>query len=344
MIRLATLIEAFEAALLARYGNRLTAQQRRALAALKGCRRAASARMQLECSDCAQPLVVPHSCGHRHCPHCQHHASQQWIERQLARRVPAPYFLLTFTLPAQWRALAAAHPATLYDALMRCAWQTLRRFAANDRQLRGEAGAIAVLHTHSRRLDYHPHVHVLMPAGALDAERRRWRTKRPAHAQGGYLFNGKALASVFRAKMLAALDAAGLARPAGTPKQWVAHCKHVGGGAKALVYLGRYLYRGVIREHDILACEQGQVRFRYRHARSGKRETRTLAERTSCGWCCSTCSPRDFAARATSASCTPIASGSSPCCRLCSNSRARTSPPARGHARPGAARPVGHRW
>jgi hypothetical protein len=92
--------------------------------------------------------------------------------------VPADYFLLTFTLPASLRPLAWANQRTLYDLMTRCAWGTLRTFARNDPQLQGEAGAIAVLHTHSRRLDYHPHVHVLMPAAAIEVERRRWRTKR----------------------------------------------------------------------------------------------------------------------------------------------------------------------
>ena len=62
--------------------------------------------MQVQCTGCAQQKLVPHSCGHRHCPHCQHHESQQWLERQMKKQVPAEYFLLTFTLPAEFRALA----------------------------------------------------------------------------------------------------------------------------------------------------------------------------------------------------------------------------------------------
>ena len=149
-------------------------------------------------------------------------------------------------------------------------------FSRNDRQLQGTAGAIAVLHTNSRRLDYHPHVHVVMPAGAIDAQRKRWRTKRHGRSKGRYLFSHKALAKVFRAKMLAAIEAAGLAPPDRQPSAWVVDCKAVGSGEGALVYLGRYLYRGVIREHDILACAQGEVSFRYRDAKSGRAERRTV--------------------------------------------------------------------
>jgi hypothetical protein len=275
MTRLAHLIDVFEADFLVQYRDRLAADHLRALAAMKRCRTEASPRMQVQCSGCDHQMLVPHSCGHRHCPHCQHHESQQWLERQMRRLVPADYFLITFTLPAEFRPLAAAHPRSAYDLLMRGAWETVRAFCQNDRQLRGTPGAIAVLHTHTRRLDYHPHVHLVVPAAAVDAEQRRWRTKR--RRGKGYLFNHKALAKVFRAKVLAGMAAAGLRLPERYPADWVVDCKSVGTGASALIYLGRYLYRGVIREEDIVACRDGQVTFRYRHARTGRMELRTVA-------------------------------------------------------------------
>jgi hypothetical protein len=278
MMRLASLIETFEADFLAQYRERLSHEQRHALAALKQCRSRASLKMQAQCTQCEHQLLVPHSCGHRHCPHCQHHESQQWLERQIKKQVPAEYFLLTFTLPAEFRPLARAHPKVLYELLMRCSWQTVQTFARNDKQLRGDPGAIAVLHTNTRRLDFHPHVHLVMPAAAIDGERKQWRTKRSkgkGEAKGGYLFNHKALAKVFRAKLLAGIEAAGLKPPARYPSEWVVDCKSVGSGEKALIYLGRYLYRGVIREQDIVACRDGQVSFRYRNAKTGKMECRT---------------------------------------------------------------------
>ena len=209
MIRLATVIDTFEADFLARYRHRLRPEHLRALAAMKHCRTQASPTMQVQCTHCEHHKRVPHSCGHRHCPHCQHHESQQWLERQMQRLVPADYFLLTFTLPAELRALTRARADVVLDLLMRCAWETVHRFSQNDRQLQGTSGAIAVLHTHSRRLDYHPHVHLVVPAAAIDAAKQRWRRKRRGN-NGTYLFNEKALAQVFRAKMLAAIEAAGI--------------------------------------------------------------------------------------------------------------------------------------
>jgi len=277
MIRLATVIDTFEAGFLAQYRDRLRPEHYRALAAMKHCRTQTSPKMQVQCSACAHQRLVPHSCGHRHCPHCQHHESQQWLERQLKKQVPAEYFLLTFTLPAEFRALTFAHQRVVYELMLRCCWETVRTFSENDKQLRGTPGAIAVLHTNTRRLDFHPHVHWVMPAAAVDGERKQWRTKRRSKSKGGYLFHHKALAKVFRAKILAGLEAAGLTLPGCYPEAWVVDCKSVGSGEPALIYLGRYLYRGVIREDDIVACQDGQVTFRYRNAKTGRMERRTVS-------------------------------------------------------------------
>jgi hypothetical protein len=275
MILLSSIIQRFEAALLAQYGDALLPSHRKALAAMKDCRTSASPLMQARCTACEHQLLVAHSCGHRSCPHCQHHESQQWLERQLQKQVPGTYFLVTFTLPPTLRALVFSHQRTLYTQMIRCAWQTLKTFAQNDKQLQGIPAAIAVLHTHSRRLDYHPHVHLVVPAAAVDAKNRLWRTK-SAKGKRPYLFNHKALAKVFRAKLLAAISAEGLALPARYAEKWVVDCQCVGSGKKALVYLGRYLYRGVIQEKDIVACTNAQVTFRYRNAKTGQTEFRTV--------------------------------------------------------------------
>lgn len=276
MIALAEVINRFEADYLKQYSQTMLPSHRQALAAMKHCRTSMAPRMVAACSACDETRWVPHSCGHRNCPHCQHHESQQWLERQVRRQVPGNHFLLTFTLPAELRDLAWRNQRVLYAVLFECAWATVDTFTRNDKQLQGQPGAVAVLHTHSRRLDYHPHVHLAMPAAALDAETRLWRTKRRSKGNG-YLFNHSALAKVFRAKVLAALKREGLKLPPGVPEKWVADCKGVGDGEKALVYLGRYLYRGVIQEKDILSCEHGQVTFRYRDSTTGKSAVRTVS-------------------------------------------------------------------
>ena len=142
--------------------------------------------------------------------------------------MPGSYFLLTFTLPFDLRELAWRHQRMFYAVLFDCAWDTLSTFSRNDKQLQGAPGAVAVLHTHSRRLEFHPHVHLAMPAAALDTEQRLWCTKRRGKGNG-YLFNTRALAKVFRAKVLAALGREGMTLPPCVAEKWVVHCKGVGG-------------------------------------------------------------------------------------------------------------------
>ncbi len=274
-MRLAAIITAFEADFLARYQARILPSHRKALAAMKRCRSHLGPKMQAVCGSCHQQAFAPHSCGHRNCPHCQSHESQRWIERQLNKQLPADYFLLTFTLPAQLRALAWQHQRSIYAMMTRSAWETVHAFSQNDKRLQGTPGATTVLHTHSRRLDYHPHVHMVIPGAAINADKRLWRTKRGKRKRS-YLFNHKALAKVFRAKLLEAITRAGLVLPNACPEHWVVDCKAVGSGEKALAYLGRYLYRGVIQEKDILVCENGRVTFRYRNSKTGEVEYRTL--------------------------------------------------------------------
>lgn len=273
MIALADIIRRFGPDYRARHGHTLSPERAQALSAMQHCRSRMAPQLLAACPDCAEQRLIPHSCGHRLCPHCQHFESERWLERQRRLQVPAEYFLLTFTLPGELRPLAFGQAKAVYAALFAAAWATVHSFCKNDRKLKGEAGAVAVLHTHSRRLDLHPHVHLVMPGASLDARSRRWRTKT------GYLFNHQALAKVFRGKLLAALKEEGLTLPSQLPKKWVVDCKSVGNGDKALVYLGRYLYRGVIREADLLSCDQdgnGQVSFRYRDSQSGETRIRTL--------------------------------------------------------------------
>jgi hypothetical protein len=277
MITLATLIERFGADYLRQHSDAVLPSQCKALSTMQYCRSALGPGMLAQCGDCGQTRVVPHSCGHRNCPHCQHFESQRWIQRQTQALVPGSYFLITFTVPAELRTLVWQHQRALYAALMACAWDTVRTFSQNHRQLQGSPGAVAVLHTHSRKLDFHPHVHLAMPAAALDLDKRLWRTLRKTSKGNGYLFNHKALAKVFRAKFLAAVMELGLPLPPDLPHKWVVDCKSVGNGEKALIYLGRYLYRGVIQERDILRCENGQVTYRWVDSKTKKPMQRTVS-------------------------------------------------------------------
>jgi len=267
---LASLCQQYMPRLQQTHGHRITPAQWMALRAITGCRTGHCGHLLLQCPDCRQPAVQPRSCGHRACNRCQQSCAQDWLARQQQKLLPVPYFMATFTLPDELRLLARQHPRQVYDLLMQCAASTLQRFGCNASAGKAELGLCAVLHTHTRRLDYHPHVHVMVPSGGVDRDKRLWR-----RLGDDYLFNGRALAAAFRGALLKALAQAGLTPPA-TPKRWVVHCKKVGQGLKALQYLSRYLYRGVLSNHQLVADDGRQVTFRYKDSKTGEFKTRTL--------------------------------------------------------------------
>jgi hypothetical protein len=171
----------------------------------------------------------------------------------------------------EFRNLAWQHQRKVYTLLFDSVKAVLMTFANNDKELQGQAGFTMMLHTHTRDLRVHPHLHVVMPAAAIGRKNNLWRVKSTK-----YLFNKKALAKVFRAKFLQAMVDAGLPLPYRYPQKWVVHCKQVGDGKKAIIYLGNYLYKGVIQEKNIIRCENGKVTFRYKDARSKTFKTKTI--------------------------------------------------------------------
>ena len=179
--------------------------------------------------------------------------------------------MATFTLPYELRFLAWDNQTIVYNLLFACVSSTLKDFGLNPKNLGANIGMTAILHTHSRRLDYHPHIHVVVPGGGVDKARKQWKKK-----QDKYLFNEFALAKVFRARFLAALNEAGLSIPKSVAPKWVVDCAHVGKGITALKYLSRYLYRGVISEKNIVSNQNGQVTFKYIESKTGNTRYRTL--------------------------------------------------------------------
>lgn len=256
---LASLVQAYRQGFEQKYADAITKPMQKAINAVLACRTEHYGQIKLCCPQCQTQAQLYHSCGHRSCPRCQHYDTGQWLERQTQKLLPVEYFMVTFTLPRQMRSLVWHHQRQLYSVLFECAISTLKSFGLNDAALGGELGLTAVLHTHSRPLAFHPHVHIIIPGGCYLRTRRQWKK-----CHGKYLFNEFNLADVFRARMLEAIVKAGFVLPNALPKQWVAHCKHVGRGLPALKYLSRYLYRGVISERDIINDDGTYVTFRYR--------------------------------------------------------------------------------
>ncbi len=177
--------------------------------------------------------------------------------------MPCPHFLITVTLPSTLRALAFSHQALVYGALMRSAAAALQVLAADPRYVGAQVGCIAVLHTWTRALLYHPHVHLIVTAGGLSADRTQWiAPKNPA-----FLVPVLALSVIVRAKMCAALKHAGLlgqVPPAVWTTPWVVHAQPAGDGVRVLDYLARYLFRVAITNSRLEQIDDDHVTFRYR--------------------------------------------------------------------------------
>jgi len=270
-MQLQSIIQQYKPLFIEKYGSRLLPSQWRAIHAMQRCRTPDCGELYVQCTQCEQGHWHPLSCGHRSCPICQNYEVSQWLDRQQKKLLPVEYFMVTFTLPYQLRTLTWQNQKAIYTLFFSCVASTLKDFGLNPKNLGADMGMTAVLHTHSRKLDYHPHIHVVVPGGGVDIKRRQWKK-----LKGKYLFNEFALASVFRARFIEALKETGLSMPQKVPKEWVADVRHVGKGLPALQYLSCYLYRGVISEKNIISNRNGRVTFRYTNSDTGKTETRTL--------------------------------------------------------------------
>ena len=275
MLEVAEIIRLHGAAVRAHLGDRLLSSQARVLRDLVACRTAYYGGHVAQCDHCAQQVSVYHSCRNRHCPKCHGDQTDRWLDAQRGRLLPCPYYLLTFTLPSELRALARAHQRVVYGLLMRCAAAALHTLARDPRYLGADIGCLAVLHTWTRAMLYHPHVHLLVTAGGLSADGAQWIA--PTHP--AYLLPVRALSVVFRAKVCTAVKKAGLLEHVPSQvwkKAWVVHAQPAGCGLKVLEYLGRYVFRIAISNSRIERIEDGRVTFRYRDNRSQQRRRVTI--------------------------------------------------------------------
>jgi hypothetical protein len=229
-----------------------------------------------DCSGCHRWHYAYHSCNHRSCPGCGAREGQVWTAKQEAKLLPAPYFMVTFTVPAELRPLCKAHPKELCDLVMKESAGALKDVVAT--KLGGEPGFTSVLHTWGRQKQHHPHVHIIVPAVAFD--RVAGRLAHPAKAK--FLVHYRPLADRFRTRMRAALqerhpgllegfklDASGIFAP---DKKWVCNVKAVGRGATALRYLARYVGRGAFHPKQLLGYNAaGQLLLSWTSSQTGKR-------------------------------------------------------------------------
>ena len=259
--------------------------ERRVMSAIELCRTAALGGHVEACEDCAHSRVAYNSCRNRHCPKCQSATRERWLADRQADLLPVPYFHVVFTVPAEVAAIAFHNKAVVYAILFDAVAATLKTIAADPRHLGGEIGFLAILHSWGQALTHHPHIHCLVPGGAL-ADGQRWLACRPrfflpihvlsrlfrrlflerlemAHTRGRLRFSGT-LAQLDDADVFAAAVRR-LRR-----KNWVVYAKPPFGSPEhVLAYLGRYTHRVAIANSRLVSADDSSVVFRWRDYRHG---------------------------------------------------------------------------
>jgi len=274
VVELADVFRRYGPAYCQKYGPQMLPSHLAVMRAIEQCRTEALGGQVYYCERCEEAQYSYHSCRNRHCPKCQQERTQQWLVKQNELRLPVPYFMLTFTLPAGLRELARSHQKLVYNLLFRASAAATQELAGDPRFVGGQIGMIGVLQTWARDLSYHPHVHYLVPGGGLAADQQTWLASR-----ADFLVHVRPLSILFRAKFREALRQTALFDqvPAAVWQQdWVAHCKPVGDGRAALKYLAPYIFRVAISNQRILKAEDGQVTFVYPDRQSGESRACTL--------------------------------------------------------------------
>lgn len=252
----------------------LSADQRRALRSITRCRTPALGGRALACTDCGQVRFAWHSCNHKACPQCGGADTVRWVQREMGKRIDAPYFLVTFTLPAQLRTcFFGPFAREAYDLFFTAVAGALSEKLATAKGLRASVnGFTAVLHTWNQQLGFHPHLHCLVPGAGLNHHGRFVRVPRPE-----FLVHAPLLQAAFRQHLRQLFRAHHWqVDPSVWGKDWGVHIQPAGNGAAALKYLGTYVARTAINDGRLVRVDEHSVSFRWKNRQAQRTETCTL--------------------------------------------------------------------
>lgn len=276
MLEVADVLRRYGPQYLERFGGAMPTSHRRAFDDLIACRTKALGGHLFRCRACGEDHYEYHSCRNSACPKCNGNRRDAWLRRRRGEMLPVPYFHLVFTLPRPLARLVRNHQRELFGVLFRAAKEALERLALDPRHLGARIGILAVLHTWTRSLVYHPHVHCLVPAGGLSPDRDRW-----VDADPRFLVPVRALSVLFRARFqhhLRRTEHYAEVEPAVWSVPWVVHCKPtLPGGDRVLRYLGRYVHRVAIANSRLVTIDDGYVTFRQPVRSAGESPQLTVA-------------------------------------------------------------------
>lgn len=292
---LADVLQRYEEPFMATYGRLLNRQQRRVWRDIVTCRTEARGGHELVCDSCGTVERSYNSCRNRHCPKCLNSARGDWVEARQEDLLPVPYFHVVFTLPDQLSGLALQNKEAIYNLLFSSASQALLELAADQHRLGAETGFLAILHTWGQTLNYHPHIHCVVPAGGFSADRKRWvygKAKFYIHTRPlGDRFRNLFIQGLRELKREKKLEFHGQLKPLEQRQRferfynnlksfrWIVYAKPpFGSSGQVLKYLSRYTHRVAISNRRIQCIDNGQVRFSYKDYRDqSKIKSMTLA-------------------------------------------------------------------
>jgi len=270
-LRVHPLLRQLAADYLARFGSSMPGRHRQVLKKILSCRTPGLGGQLFLCPDCPGFAYRYHSCNDRHCPQCGQTDADDWLKRQRARLLlPAPYFLVTFTVPEELRFFIRSHLQIALDLLFATSAQALQDLAGNPRRLGAQLGLLGVLHTWSRTLIFHPHIHYLVPGGGLTPDGRQW-----VPARKNFLLPVKALGAHvrtrFKTRLLQEHPALFAQVPAKVWKRpWNVDSRVAGSGDNALGYLSRYVFKTATSNRPVQLLPEGKLRWSYRQSKTGK--------------------------------------------------------------------------
>lgn len=258
----------------------LTDFERRTLQNIMNCRTQVMGERRQKCECCGHEVILYNSCRNRNCPHCQGSQSFRWLSKRLDETLPVHYYHGVFTLPEELKRLFLAHKKLCLKILFKSVSRTLSQVA--QKNLKIKIGFISILHTWDQRLNFHPHIHCVIPGGGLSSDHNQWISVRNKN----YLLPVKKLSRVFRGKILFYLNKAfrqGLLKTdktgfislcaAAAKKEWVVYLKKpMGGAGQVLKYLSQYTHKIGISNRRIQSYDGKTVTFSWRDRRDGNRE------------------------------------------------------------------------
>jgi hypothetical protein len=255
------LFQVHDAAYLEHYGAHLPSNHRKVIRAIRNCGTGAFGQHSFSCGGCGEFHYADSSCGNRHCPTCQGGKSDEWLNKQLAKVLPVNYFMITFTVPEQLRRLIRSNQKICYAALFNAASGAMKKLAKDPKYIGcATAGFTGILHTWTRQLEYHPHVHFIVPGGGLSKDGDQWES-----SAANLYVHARPLSKIYRAKFIDELKKVGLEVPSCVwEPDWVVDARHVGNGKSALKYLAQYVFRVAIAPSRILNVSETHVRFEYK--------------------------------------------------------------------------------